>query len=554
MFLSLLFSLLVAAPPAAPDTLVVCPAEFRAALAPWEALRRAQGHELAIVDPPQDAAELQATIRRTAAMGRLEYLLLIGDVPDDAVQAASSRVSLAPPVPAREALAEPMTPITVPTNFVPAVVNQRWGSEPTISSDVPFADVNGDGLPDLAVGRIPADSSEELAAAIGKIIRYEQRRDESGRERHLTAVAGLGGFGAMADALIDAAGQQIIGQAVPAGYVVSLTRANTIVAAGPGSRDARPAGPNDFPARIGRQMSDGCLVWAYLGHGRRTALDDVAGPRGPEPILSVNDVPRLRGADRCPLAIFVACYTGAFDAPRDSLAEELLLAEEGPVAVIAASRVSMPYGNTIFGYELLRASLADRPETIGAAMRLAQQRTLTPRTDDSMRKSFDTLAMTLSPLLQRGGPRWKPEDLATERAEHVAMYQLFGDPLMRWRRPGPIKLTAPPEVVAGATFEVEGQSDLDGNCVIELARIGTPATGGAGDDAVDKSVLVSASAPVRGGKFRIAVPLPADAAGRLTVRAYLRGEGGSAVGGASLVVLPAAERAAPAGAVEAVGR
>jgi hypothetical protein len=302
-------------------------------------------------------------------------------------------------------------------------------------------------------------------------------------------------------------------------------------------------------------MNDGCLVWVYLGHGQRTALDYVAGPRGPEPILSVDDVQRRQGGARCPLAVLIACDTGAYDVPGDSLAEELLLSEAGPVAVVAASRISMPYGNTVFGYELLRAGLVDRPLTLGATIRLAQQRTLGVRADDPLRKSFDTLAAVLNPILQRGEPRWKPDDLATERSEHIAMYQLFGDPLLRWRRPGTIELSAPDEVPSGGSLKLEGTANFDGECVIEVVRVGPPAPAKLGASAADVGVVASASTTVRGGRLYVAVPLPTEAAGPVKVRAYLRGPGGSAVGGAVVVVRRADEgRGRPAAAAESAAR
>ena len=506
---------------AAPDTLVVCPNAFRAALAPWEEFRRGQGHELEIIDVPRDAAELKAAIRRVAAGGRMEYLVLVGDVPIDATPPESRA-------------------LTIPTSYLTAKVNTRWGSEPTIATDAPFADVDGNGTPDLAVGRIPVDSAAQLAAVVRKIIRYETRTDKQPWDRRLSAVAGTGDFGGVADALIEATGQQIINQALPPGYLVALTRAKTGAAALAPIASIVPAAPSPQKhVPIGQQIDDGSLLWVYLGHGQPTELDYVAGPAGPQSILSVNDVPQLRGGARCPLAMLVACYTGACDASRDCLAEELLLAEEGPVSVVAATRVSMPYGNTIFGYEFLRASLVDRPATLGAAFRLAQQRTLAAGDGDAMRKSFDTMAISLSPMLERGGQRWRPEDLVTERKEHVAMYHLLGDPLLRWRRPGPIKLTAVSEVVAGNNLTVEGGADFDGDCLVELVRL--DAMPAAPNGAANSNVLATLTERVHSGAFRLALPIPKDASGRFVVRVYLCGEGGSAVGGTNIVVRQAAE-------------
>jgi hypothetical protein len=143
----------------------------------------------------------------------------------------------------------------------------------------------------------------------------------------------------------------------------------------------------------------------------------------------VADVPRIRCRSRSPLAVLVACYTGAFDSRPDCLAEELLVAEQGPIAVIAATRVTMPYGNTVLGYELLSACFKDRPAGLGDVLRLAQRRTLNNLASDSFRASLDTIALGLSP---------QPVDLAAERREHVQMYHLFGDPLTRiqWQATG----------------------------------------------------------------------------------------------------------------------
>ena len=394
---TLLFWLLLSVSPAAPDTLVVCPAEFRSALAAWEAYRRGQGHEILIVAPPRDAADLKATIRRVARSGRLKYVVLIGDVPGAQVDPPNGRRA------------------GIPTNYVRARINTRWGSEPTIATDTPYADVDGDGLPDLALGRIAADSAEELADVMSKVLRYEQA--EGGDwQRRLNVVVGAGGFGAMTDAIVEAAGRHVIQQTVPRDYDVR----HTPVHAAANAVSAEP-----IRSRVRAQLSAGGLAWVYLGHGLPTELDRVRTANGKEALLSVADVADLRGGSHSPLAVLVACYTGAIDAPRDCLAEELSLAADGPVAVIAATRVTMPYGNTVLGYELLRAAFVERPATLGDIWLRAQRQTLADASpEDQLRTSLDALARSVSP---------PPVELEAERREHVLMYQLLADPLLRLR-------------------------------------------------------------------------------------------------------------------------
>jgi hypothetical protein len=398
----LLLLLAVVAPPSAPDTLVVCPAEFRPALAEWELYRSAQGHVISVIEPPASAERLRESIHNAARFGHLKHLLLIGD---EAARGNESRIQPASLTRTLKA--------TVPTSYVPAKVNIHWGSTPEIASDTPFADSDGDGVPDLAVGRIPAHSAAELAAVMRKVIRYEQQIDHGSWEKSLNIVSGSGGFGATTDALIAAAARQVLLQTVPSEFVIQHLACAV---------NDNGQLPPDIGLRARRQLNDGGLAWVFLGHGSPSQLIGARTATGWQSLLSTKDVPDLRCGPHNPLAVLIACYTGAMDAPQGCLAEDLLLAEEGPVAVIAASRVTMPYGNAVIGYELLRACFQDRPAALGEILRLAQQRTLAPTANDQLRSSLDALAAGLSPA---------PVDLLTERREHVLMYHLIGDPLTR---------------------------------------------------------------------------------------------------------------------------
>jgi hypothetical protein len=325
---------------------------------------------------------------------------------------------------------------------------------------------------------------------------------------------------------------------LPSGYVVSLTRAKTgdlqwsgeAASAWAVSMYGKKLEPNP---PLGQKIDEGSLLWVYMGHGYTTALDYVDGDyfgQMPKSILSVDDVPKLRGGARCPVAMFVTCLAGRCDGPEDGLAEELVLAEEGPVSVLAATSVPMPYGNTVFSYEFLRASLGDRPATLGRAFLFAQKRTLADGGVDPMRRSIETMALGLCPILPTAGERWQAKDLVTERREHVAMYHLLGDPLLRWRRPRPMKLSVVPESVAkGGPIVVEGVAEFAGNCLIEVARAYDVDTSNTGDST--KGLFRSESLRVAAGEFRATLPVPKGIQGPLTVRAYLSGEAESAVGG-----------------------
>jgi hypothetical protein len=406
--LNVLFFLLplvvVTAPPAGPpDTLVVCPSDYRSALAKWESYRRDQSHELLIIEPPATAEQMRVVIRKAAQAGKLKYVVIIGD---EAVRGRQ--------VDARQRSAR----ATVPTNYVPAKVNVRWGSDAEIASDMPYADIDGDNIPDLAVGRIPVHSAAELAAVVRKVIHYEQQPDHGTWEKCLNFVSGTGGFGTVIDTAVEAAARQVIQQTVPSEY--DVRHISTAVPIADATEKV------DFCSCARDKLNQGSLAWIYVGHGMPTQLASASAANGSQPILSTYDVPQLHCGPHNPLAVLIACYTGAMDAPQNCLAEDLTVAEQGPVAVIAATRVTMPYGNTVIGYELLRACLRDRPAELGDVLLLAQQRVLKPTANDELRSTLDGMAALFSPA---------PVDLAGERREHVLMYHLIGDPLLRLHRP-----------------------------------------------------------------------------------------------------------------------
>jgi hypothetical protein len=414
MYAALIALMLLAATPA-PDTLVVCPREFRPALEEWLQYRGQQGYHIAVIPPAGDPARMHAAIRSVNAAGQLKCLVIIGDVPGTEDPAFRN--------------------VVTPTNHVTAKVNTRWGSDATIATDIPYADIDGDGGPDLAIGRIPADSPNELRRVLRKVIRYETANQTGDWQRRLDIVAGVGGFGAVADSLIEAAGRVVFQQAVPPHYELRQTSAKTA-----------NAQSDEFRDTACNRLNEGSLAWIYLGHGMPTELDRVPTPVGQQPILSVDQMRNIRCEQCRPLAVLVACYTGAFDCRQECLAEELALSDHGPVAVIAATRVTMPYGNTVFGYELLRACFHDRPTSLGEAMRLAQCRTLTAVESDKFRPSLDSMAQGISP---------PPVNLAAERREHVLMYHLIGDPLLR------LRIAEPPQPADAIATPVIGAAVAD---------------------------------------------------------------------------------------------
>jgi hypothetical protein len=512
-----LLLLLIAAPAQPPvDTIVVCPLEFRAALAPWVAHRESQGHRLALLAPPGSSTELRAQVRKLAAAGRVRYLVIAGD--------------------ARPPLGGNRTPNArlVPTHYARAVVNVRWGSQPQIATDNWYADLDDDRVPELAVGRLTADTPAELARMVEKILAYETCADFGHWRRQVHFVAGLGGFGPVADAVLEAAAKTLITSGIPAAYSTTMTYGSW--------QSPYCPDPRQFERVTLDRLNEGSLFWVYIGHGQQRSVDVVRVPGGTYPIFSTPDAARLECRHGAPIACLLACYSGAFDQPHDCLAEEMLRSPGGPVAILCGSRVTMPYGMAVLGAELLAECFGRRPATIGELIVAAKRRTMDPSSDSPHRATLDGVAKAFSSLT--GG------DLEAERAEHLDLFALLGDPLLRLPYPREIDLEVKPTAAAGSRIEVAGNSPIAGACTLELVvrrdRLTfEPPRRGEFDPRLlaeygdvykraNEPRLAATKIRTLGGRFRGQLEAPAAARGACHVRVFVEGAGGCAAGAADV--------------------
>ncbi len=413
-WLSPLAWLVLAISSPAADVAVVCPPGLRDALRPWVEHRTQQGYSLEFIEARGTTAEIQAALRERARARPIACVVLAGD-------AAANRPAAKKEAPSRLPLAGAAAFTTrpewcVPTALSEAKIIRKFGPDRDIASDNGYGDLDGDGLPDVPVGRLTADTPRELAAIAAKIIDYE-RRDRQGEWcRRINLVAGVGGFGLLADAAIETCAKQFITAGIPAAYGTTLTQASW--------RSPYCPFPRLFQQCTVDRLNEGSLFFVYMGHGERRYLDYMHAPgKQSFPIFACANVPELRCQQGPPIAVFLACYTGAFDQPLDCLAEDLLRQDGGPVAVLAGSRMTMPYAMGVMGLEMMRQTFGERRATIGEIMLAAKRHLVLGKRDDASSQMLDMLAGTLGPN----------KDLAGERAEHVLLFNLLGDPLCACR-------------------------------------------------------------------------------------------------------------------------
>ncbi len=518
--------LLLCAPPEAPiDTLVVCPAEFRQALEPWLVHRRAAGHGIAVISNLKSADALRDEVRETAKAGSLHYLVLVGDA--DPAMATNQTLR------AR----------CVPTHYVPAKVNVQYGSEPEIATDNWYADLDDDRVPELAVGRLPCDSAADLSHLVQRIVDYETSRDFGPWRRQVHFVAGLGGFGAMADAVLEAAAKSLIGDGIPSAYATTMTYGSW--------QSPYCPDPRQFQQVTIERFNEGSLFWVYMGHGELRAVDRVRTPGETFPILSTNETNQLACQHAAPIACFLACYAGGFDARRDCLAEEMLRASGGPVAVLCGTRVTMPYAMSVMGSELLRACFVEHAETLGDAMLSAKRRMIHSDDPTRLRQSLDRAARALSP---------NAAQLEAERAEHVDLFNLLGDPLLRLPQALPVAVDVASTAAPGDEISISIDSPLAGDGTVELVARRDRLTfhpprrrsfeGTSSADYMDtyrranEPRWVTTQMKVERGATVARLAVPAEARGPCHVRVFVSGDDNCAVGAADLRIDPATTTAA----------
>ncbi len=505
--LLLALSTIAAAGPA--DTVVVSPPAYLDALRPWVAHRAAQGHTFAFVSNAGSAVQIREAIRQQATQGGLRFILLVGDAEPLAV--------VDPMIRAR----------SIPAFMAKAKVNIRWHSTPELPTDNWYADLDDDGVPDVAIGRLPADSPAELSLMVDKIIRYEMQGHQGAWQQRVNFVAGIGGFGPLLDPIVELATKKFLTDGIPASYRTSMTYGSW--------RSPFCPNPYQFHTETVNRFNEGCLFWVYIGHGYPYQLDRVRVPSRSHHILNITDIPELENQNGIPIAIFLACYTGAYDQPYDCLAEEMLRAPGGPAAVLAGSRVTMPYAMAVLGSGLMDEYFRKRTPTLGELVMNAKRQLADDSPDRTSRKLLDLLGRAVSP---------NPGLLHEERREHILLFNLFGDPLMRMPYPQPVTLKVADKAMAGTILEVRGTSKFSGTGTVELVcrrdhlRIDPP-TRYRYDDSFKALSQFNATyqqandqrwaqrrVAVTNGDFLTAIKIPLEARGQCHIRVFVEDETG----------------------------
>ncbi|MCC6573891.1 MAG: hypothetical protein IT462_08870 [Planctomycetes bacterium] len=394
-----------------PNYLIITANDFASAAKEWADYRAAQGRKVQVMKVGDIATnwghefasvtDIRNSIKGAAGptISDAFQVLLIGDAPKD-----SDKYD--------------------PKVELPWFVTTYKDEQGTlIAGDNYYADLmKDDEVPEIAVGRIPARTIEEVRLALEKVKAYEGAKYGEWVKR-LTFFAGEGHYGPMIDSMIEAAFTQFVDEHVDNAYDVRMTYANL---------DSPYAWiPSKFSEKVIDEANMGSLLLTYIGHGAWDHLDQFVVKVGDKtttyPILKADDVSKFSIKDgQLPVMLIIACDTGWLDAKPEKrcLAERVLFADNAPVAVIASSRNSHPYSNMIVQKGIVQGIANKKLATLGDAFAYMKRELILA--DEPDRAELESMAALLMP---------KKKERDAKNTAHLHLYNLIGDPGLKLKHP-----------------------------------------------------------------------------------------------------------------------
>lgn len=228
----------------------------------------------------------------------------------------------------------------VPTTFVDTAYSEA-------PSDDTLADFDGDGVPELAVGRLPVRTAAQTRGVVAKIVRYERSSNAS---RDVLLVSDK-----TADYDFDAESRTLHGM-IPDSVTV-----NTL---------SRNEGPTDAAvrARLLAALNQGPTIVNYFGHGAAQIWTGAS-------ILKSSDATTLTNRDSLSLYLMMTCLNGYFVGPLTAgLGESLVMAPDGgAIATWSSTGLTVPTDQVRADQEAVKLLLSDPTMMLGDAMLRGKQ-------------------------------------------------------------------------------------------------------------------------------------------------------------------------------------
>ena len=298
------------------DLVIIAHRDFLDSVAPLKAARESQGFSVAVVDVEDVYDEFSFGQKSPQAMKDFlaftqsswqtppRYVLLVGDASLDPKGYLGFGDS----------------------DFVPTKLIDTGLME--TASDDWLADFNGDGVAELAIGRLPVRTTEEASSMVSKIVAYDQSVPV---DRVLLVADDNDGFDF--EAL-----NSILRSTLPRNVLATEV-------------DRGRSDPAQAQSLLLAGLYQGQKIVNYIGHGN---IDQWRGN-----LLTSAAARDLENSAHLPLFVMMTCLNGYFqDASLESLAESLMKAKHGgAVAVWASSGMTTPTEQSVLNQEMLRLVL-----------------------------------------------------------------------------------------------------------------------------------------------------------------------------------------------------
>ena len=273
-----------------------------------------------------------------------------------------------------------------------------------------YVDFDNNRLPEMYIGRLPAQNSNDAIIMVSKIIEYEKNPKLGPWRNTVTSCAddNYQHTDYSGEYYFTSDNQYIDTYIIPKHLNINKLY---LIRYRPDNEDAMelPEANEDLL----NQINDGTLIVYWAGHGSTNLLAH-------EYILETSsDLPRLQNKNHYPLMLAMSCKVGDFDEfSDDCMAERFVKANEhGAIAFFAASEVSWGSWNASLEKKFLTYMFQDYNTTLGEAIQLAK--------------------------------------VSNNTATNDERYHLFGDPAMLiGRAPYTIQITISDSIAQGKQFHL----------------------------------------------------------------------------------------------------
>ena len=374
---------------------------FSEALSKWKQVREEKGFHVMIKSweaSPSTENIKQWIGEQSQAAGMCSHILLVGDC---------------------AAKTEEPAPFHIPSFSIDFNLK---GKTKTHISDLPYGDLDEDGMPDVPVGRLPVRNPANLSSVLGKILRFESR--PVGRNWFRAVVwSGARGYNQQMYHITT----ELAAKGLPRWLDSFIISGNV--------DSAFSAWPPDQPKIFLEEITVPAFMSLIVSHGSFRSMTPTIFEEK-EIFLSNEHVESMESGVPLGPLVMLGCNSGEFNISEEkdrSLAEAFLRHPGGPSSVVAASGPTNPLTNYFFATAML-GQLEERHQTIGDFFLSVQRRMY--KTKDRTLAELAYEDPYARNILGAVPEREKPHLVVPGLARLESMiYHLFGDPAVSLKQP-----------------------------------------------------------------------------------------------------------------------